>query len=405
MYGRFAVDILITVSIMAVPSTSASPVQLQRSRWVFTFNRYDTNINYHQHFMNENFKIKRAVLGYERSELNHIRHIQGYCEFIRSVRLPFVRKILPLAHWEPAIGLAVHNYAYCIKGGNFETVGDFTREKTGAVSKKKKIANSSIISGLLDRDCAPQIKVSEQYASHHSYFDKIANQIKELRAEHKFFDSWKREKLYPWQFVVLKRLTTQSNRQVTWIFDEAGNHGKSFLANYLHILYGYQVLDGTISTRDLGHVLRDDCQGIVVDVARSSENNLDYCVIESLKNGYIITGKYGGRMRQFKPMTVVVFSNFYPNKTKLSLDRWDILKMGEGILATTSKDAVINADMLVPFYKPPSMPDLHQNFDTKSYLVKKNHHVEDADDSLPINVSLASLSDPGNGHSMPAIII
>ena len=39
----------------------------------------------------------------------------------------------------------------------------------------------------------------------------------------------------------------QNDSEVLWITDFEGNSGKSFLAHYLHVLYNFQLLDGTMS--------------------------------------------------------------------------------------------------------------------------------------------------------------
>lgn len=44
-----------------------------------------------------------------------LHHFQGYVEFARSVRLPYVRKILPKAHWEPRRGTPEEARAYACK--------------------------------------------------------------------------------------------------------------------------------------------------------------------------------------------------------------------------------------------------------------------------------------------------
>lgn len=302
-------------------STTASPrlqLGLQRCRWIFTLHRYDSTRDYCALFRSDEYRIKRAVFGYERSTCNDSRHLQGYVEFTRSVRLAHARRILNEAHWEAAAGAALQNFVYCTKSGKFDMVGDFSAEIDGKASaRKKRVPVASIVAGLMRDDCSTQIKVFKEYASHPAYFDKTVATLKDLKQSHDLFDTWKQRNLYSWQFLVMRRVFAQDERKVTWIFDQVGNHGKSYLANYLNILYGFQILDGTISTRDLGVVLREGLTGVVIDVARSSEPHLDYIALESLKNGYIVSGKYGGRVRRFQPLRVLILANFHLNLVRL----------------------------------------------------------------------------------------
>ena len=71
--------------------------------------------------------------GYERSPNTQTPHIQGYLELQRSQRLQFVARILPRANWSVAERSVKDNFLYCIKGSNFEVIGDF-RPDLGLVS-------------------------------------------------------------------------------------------------------------------------------------------------------------------------------------------------------------------------------------------------------------------------------
>ena len=65
----------------------------QRSRWVFTLN-YDENTNYKEHLLKDEFKIRRAVFGYERGPQTGTKHIQGYLELDRSYRIVHVKGVI-----------------------------------------------------------------------------------------------------------------------------------------------------------------------------------------------------------------------------------------------------------------------------------------------------------------------
>ena len=81
----------------------------QRSRWVFTLNNYDEKTNYREHLLKDEFKIRRAVFGYERGPQTGTKHIQGYLELDRSCRIVHIKRISPTAYWEVATRRALSN--------------------------------------------------------------------------------------------------------------------------------------------------------------------------------------------------------------------------------------------------------------------------------------------------------
>lgn len=88
--------------------------------------------------------------------------------------------------------------------------------------------------------------------------------------------------------------------------------------------YDYFLSDGVTSTRDIVAHFPPHFKGIVFDVTRVSSAEFNYQTLERCKNGYIMSGKYQGSVVSFETVPVVVFVNFYPDKGKLSEDRWDI---------------------------------------------------------------------------------
>ena len=147
-----------------------------------------------------------------------------------------------------------------------------------------------IIKALLNPKSALQIKLCREYSERPQYYDKMASTLKNLTQRIKDFNKWKSEKLLPWQYECLKMIKSQKQRQVLWIVDTIENKGKSFLSFYLASVYQFQLLDGSISTRDLCFLLTDEIKGIVFDVSRSAMKNFNYSALEASKNGFIVSG-------------------------------------------------------------------------------------------------------------------
>lgn len=125
------------------------------------------------------------------------------------------------------------------------------------------------------------------------------------------------------------------DRKVYWIYDHQGNNGKSELSHYMESQMGALVLMGGRHDR-----LQEAYQGqpiIVFDFPRSSvecdkdekdqKDYTPYYCIEAFKNGRQHSGFYGVAPKRFKPPHVFVFANYLPDKSKLSMDRWEIIKL------------------------------------------------------------------------------
>lgn len=130
------------------------------------------------------------------------------------------------------------------------------------------------------------------------------------------------------------------DREIIYLYETAGNTGKTKLAEYLHIFHGAIVTGG--KTDDMKHAIArwqqitQQCPVIIVmDIARSERiKDSTFRGIESIKNGLFFSGKYESAMLHsvFKPH-IFIFANFPPCKQHLSQDRW---KIGE-----IAKDEII----------------------------------------------------------------
>ena len=57
-------------------------------------------------------------------------------------------------------------------------------------------------------------------------------------------------------------------------------------------------------------------------------NDVDYTLLENIKDGKAISGKFITKKMRFKtPNVIIVFSNKYPDTREFSEDRWMIFKI------------------------------------------------------------------------------
>lgn len=126
-----------------------------------------------------------------------------------------------------------------------------------------------------------------------------------------------------WQRELVDYLETEPDpRKVRWIIDENGNQGKSYFARYYKGRSKYVVTGGKHA--DIYYAYQYE-EVIFFDFARTKEDQVPWEVIENFKNGYFLSTKYEVRRVTFNVPHVVCFSNFHPDQSKLSRDRWDCI--------------------------------------------------------------------------------
>lgn len=133
-----------------------------------------------------------------------------------------------------------------------------------------------------------------------------------------------------WQKEVIEAVEQPctNDRKINWWWDEKGDMGKSYLTKYLMRVENALVVDGKKS--DIFHqIAKRKEMGIkigivIIDIPRASFSNISYSAIESIKNGFVTSGKYEGGQYTFKTPHVYVFANAEPDRSKFSEDRWNI---------------------------------------------------------------------------------
>lgn len=170
---------------------------------------------------------------------------------------------------------------------------------------------------------------------------KMIYESKNVQFSEKLIERYKSKELRPWQKkiygMVQEPPTEDDDRTVHWIVDKEGNKGKSFFCMYTQIQNPDRtlVITATGSVRDISDIIRNECMEkkkepelLLLDLSRTFEDRDSiYAMIETLKNGMITCTKYKGATFAFVPPHIVVFSNWMPKLKKLSMDRWNIMKL------------------------------------------------------------------------------
>lgn len=290
--------------------------------WCFTLNNpTDEETQNLLNLIDNNDNIHYLIF---QTELKSTLHHQGYISLKTKKTMETTKMyISDRAHLEKAKGTPHQNRVYCTKDdtridGPFEygtiPAGKGTRndiaEFTNAM-KEKLLTESEII------DQFPSI-----LAKYPRYVKTLINSIQEAEVP---------------EFTLIPRPGWQSDlstllegpadsRQITWIVDQIGGSGKSTFAREWRSngQPGFIVTGGR--HQDIYYAYQRQ-PVVFVDLARVAEDKVPYEVMENFKNGGFLSTKYESRWMKFKIPHVIVFSNFEPDQTKLSQDRWNIINI------------------------------------------------------------------------------
>lgn len=157
-------------------------------------------------------------------------------------------------------------------------------------------------------------------------------------------DPLKDVKLHDWQIKILEILKSEpDDRTIHWYYEETGSSGKSTFCK--HICINNEdaiVLSGNAKDMKYGitSIIKEKKLApriILIDIPRSTDEKfISYSGIESIKNGIFFSTKYESAMCIYDNPHVFIFSNYPPDTTKFSKDRWHIVRIGEGEQALTT---------------------------------------------------------------------
>lgn len=241
-------------------------------RWCFTLNNYtEDEISSIVPILNEH--CKKAIFSKEIGE-SGTPHLQGFLEFITKARPASKFEFTNRIHWELA------------KGNDEAQLKYITKENEVHYSKG---------------------------------FPKPVKII---------------EPTYWWQTELVDIVSKDpDDRTIHWYWSENGGVGKTAFCKYLTIKHDAIALSG--KAQDMFHAIisyqeKNDRlpELIVIPLPRSFNCEfLSYTGIESVKDMYFFSGKYEGGQVCGNSPHVIVFANEPPDKSKMSKDRWNIVKI------------------------------------------------------------------------------
>jgi len=266
---------------------------------------------------------KFFIFGKEIAPSTGAKHYQCYFQLKEKKRLTNLKKIFnDQIHFEAALGSVDENIEYCSKEGQTVMKGSPTRvgERTDLADVVKRLENGEDLEVLaLQPECMDAISRCLNYFRMVSAGIRRTRGIADLRAR------MESATLRPWQSELLSLAADEPHpRHVIWTWDFGGNTGKSFMADYLVALHGAIVFThGKVS--DIAHAYNFE-RVVIFDLSRTQADKLDgiFMAIENFKNGRFFSPKYESQTKVFSVPHVFVFSNFDPDRSKLSADRWKV---------------------------------------------------------------------------------
>lgn len=163
----------------------------------------------------------------------------------------------------------------------------------------------------------------KEYAKYHAAATKLRDELQHTTNKEKIKNNFNAKPLRKWQRHALNKLMEQDDRHVLWIYDSEGNLGKSWLGNWIVANMDAFLVEGG-KCADIAHAYNYEPY-VIFDYTRSQEERVNYSVIESFKNGRIFAPKYESKLKVFEAAKIICFSNFNPDREKLSNDRWQVL--------------------------------------------------------------------------------
>lgn len=261
--------------------------------------------------------IKYAIIGKEVGE-SGTPHLQMFFQFCTRRTMITVKHLLNnnCLHLEQRRGTAQEASEYCKKDNDFVEFG------TISIQGQRNDLRNMVVS-LLNKTSEEQLleQFGDGYVQYCNHVKATTKAIIAERNSAAIKQQMEAQPLHPWQQVIFNALRHRPDpRKILWIWDATGNKGKSYLATYLAV-----IKDAFVTSNGKSADIKFAYNGqsiVVFDFSRTQQEQINYQVIEEIKNRCLFSSKYISEMRVFAIPHVICMANFQPNRDALSRDRW-----------------------------------------------------------------------------------
>lgn len=286
-------------------------------RFQFTWNNY-TDAD--EVWLSEFFKqeCKYLVYGKEIAPTTLTPHLQGFVILKKKQRISGLSKKGFKAHLTPNDEKVDKASEYCKKDKDYIEFGSLPSTQGTRVdleSFKAAVRAGRSWVDLLDE----QSEVIKKYRTYCSEF--YSNFKPKLPSPEGFEER-------DWHKLVIDAINNPCRRLIHFFIDEVGGSGKSFLTKHLYATREDVQIFKPEKEANLALMLDETKSVFIFDVPRC-RSNMDipfpYQLLEGLKDGLLVSGKYESRMKEPKtPNSVIVFANYPPDPETLSADRYKV---------------------------------------------------------------------------------
>lgn len=305
----------------------------QSKNWCFTLNNPTEDETARLQLLQETQPdVCYVVFQQERGGATATLHVQGYIQFSKRIRASQVKATISArAHIERANGTPEQNRLYCTKEPREAGPWEF-----GEITVQGKRTDLHEFVSAMREKPMEDLEILEKYPTILAKYPRFVSTSRRIIREAGLSST----PLIPrqgWQQSLHDNLQhVPDPRQISWYFDELGNSGKSYFCRNFRLRDGRSPFVVTAGKHADIYYAYSREEVVFFDIPRCTDpESFPYAVAESFKNGYFLSTKYESTPIRFDSPHVVVFSNFYPNKTKLSLDRWDIHTIDNSLLINT----------------------------------------------------------------------
>jgi len=307
----------------------SSPLSIQRQAFCFTFNNYVPEDVDRIRVFATTPRVQYLIIGFEVGEQG-TQHLQGFIQLKKSTRGSVVQRLIServRIHIEPLKSTSEAAATYCKKDGAFTEWGT----RLDCTGQGKRSDWSDYIEWVQGLGRLPTKR--EIILFNPSLFARYNRRCLDIAEAHLPTPSLVAgaDCRPGWQDG-LARLVQGDNhhpREIRFYVDEVGNSGKSWftrwaLSNHPDLV---QVLKAG-KRDDLAYAIDETKSIFLFDVPRTQMEFLNLSVLEMLKDQLVFSPKYESGMKVLmKTPMVVVFSNEEPDRTKMSVDRYKVIKI------------------------------------------------------------------------------
>jgi len=247
------------------------------------------------------------------------RHLQGAIGYTTKKSFSQVQHQFPNCHLSISRNV-VHAVNYCKKEGDYIEFGE--------VPSKEVRGQRSYIRELQEAVRNGCYSIDQLREDHPEVVAKYPRFVFDYLRQHRPRQPVEEHPLRQWQEILQNDLSQPpTSRTIIFVIDYDGNAGKSWFADwYVANNIQCQIINPG-KKADMTFALKEETTTLFIDCPRSKQGDLlQYDFLEDVKNGRVFSTKYESGMKYLMPCHVVVMMNEEPDLTKLSRDRYKLIR-------------------------------------------------------------------------------